>query len=220
MEQVLEIFRKNGIYFLDTDEGRSSEMTETMIECFEVFTIEAGWLFYRLKSNSEELGLNDSQEHLIRPESDWGKMIGVVKLFEGDGPVEKLYNHTWIEERDYILSESEGTLNSLVREIEEIQFYQDYQDNHNNHNNNTNGQSTNNRTESDSADETNSINDNTNDNDNNTDAYVTTEEPDTDSNSSSSDIDYNMTNPIGNPNIKKTDEGDNFKHGFSSDNTE
>ena len=127
-EKILKIFVQNQIFSSDQD-------VEEMLECFEIFHLYQGWLFYRLNKNCTQYGLMDKQQLLISTNTDG--MVCLIKLFEGDKSLTKVETMDWIEETDFRIHLNNQSLELLIEEFETL-------DNPNDHNDQSNdsGEST------------------------------------------------------------------------------
>ena len=116
-DTVFKILTENRIYFCEEEGKPITTSSRVMMKCFDVFIIEEGWLFYRLKDDCKERGYLDEDECLIGPCDDYDKMICMAKLFEGDLRVKYLESPSWIEEDDFHNNRKRGTLVNLIDEI-------------------------------------------------------------------------------------------------------
>ena len=116
-DSVFKILTENRIYFCEEEGKPITTSSRVMMNCFDVFIIEEGWLFYRLKDDSRERGYLDDDECLIGPCDDYDKMICMAKLFDGDIAVNYLESPSWIEEDDFHHNRKRGTLRNLIDEI-------------------------------------------------------------------------------------------------------
>jgi len=114
---VYKILTENKVYFCEEVKNPLTSSFRMMIECFDVFIIEEGWFFYRLKEDCKNRGYLDEDECLIGPCEGYDMMICMAKLFSGDSPVAHLESLSWIEEKEFHKSRKRGTLSDLIDEM-------------------------------------------------------------------------------------------------------
>lgn len=114
---VFKVLTNNEIYFCEELTNPATSSVQAMLKCFEIFIVEEGWLFYRLKENCVEKGYLDENECLIGPCDDYSQMICMAKIFDGGEVVKNVESSSWIEEEDFYLSRNNGTLRQLIDEI-------------------------------------------------------------------------------------------------------
>jgi hypothetical protein len=116
-EIVFNVFKNSGVYFCEKQLEPSTTSLDTMINCFEIFILEEGWLFYRLVKNCDDKGYLDNDECLIRPCEGYELMICMAKIFENDKPVTFAESPFWVEEKVFYQNRNNGTLRQLINEI-------------------------------------------------------------------------------------------------------
>jgi hypothetical protein len=114
---VFKVLTNNKIYFCEELTNPATSSVRTMMKCFEIFIVNEGWLFYRLKEDCVERGYLDENECLIGPCDDYSQMICMAKIFDGSEPVKYVESLSWIEEEDFHLNRNNGTLLQLIDEI-------------------------------------------------------------------------------------------------------
>lgn len=114
---VFKVLTNNKIYFCEELTNSATSSVRTMMKCFEIFIVNEGWLFYRLKEDCVERGYLDENECLIGPCDDYSQMICMAKIFDGSEPVKYVESLSWIEEEDFHLNRNNGTLLQLIDEI-------------------------------------------------------------------------------------------------------
>ncbi len=114
---VFNVLANNKIYFCEELSNPATNSVRTMMKCFEVFIVEEGWFFYRLKDDCVERGYLDENDCLIGPCDDYSQMICMAKIFDGGEPVKYVESSSWIEEEDFHRNQNSGTLRQLIDEI-------------------------------------------------------------------------------------------------------
>lgn len=122
MEDIIfDIFSKSKIYFCKKQGDPKSTNVRMMMRCFDIFIVEEGWLFYRLKDHCKEIGYIDEDECLIGPCDGYDKMICLAKMYDGDIPVNYIESLSWVEESDFYQHRKNGTIGTLINEISKIE---------------------------------------------------------------------------------------------------
>ncbi len=132
-DTIFEILTDNRIFFCENGTDPITSTTRVMMDCFDVFIFEEGWLFYRLKEDCADRGYIDEDECLIGPCEDYDIMICMAKLFDGKQRIKYIESPSWIEEKEFRKSRRNKTLKSLINEMCQINS-DDHNDKYDNHN--------------------------------------------------------------------------------------
>ena len=128
-EIVFKVLTNSKVYFCKKNNDITTSSVKVMLECFDVFIIEEGWLFYRLREDCVEKGYLDKDECMIGLCEEYDQMICMGKIFNNDVPVEIFESMTWIEEDEFNLNKKNGTLKLLINEMCQIEQMDDNNNN-------------------------------------------------------------------------------------------
>ena len=108
---IFELLANNQVYFCEKIGDCSTSSPHIMMNCFDVFVVDEGWFFYRLKDDCVKRGYLDKDECLIGPCEDYDKMICMAKV------TDIIDSSLWIEDEQFNLNKNRNTLKQLIDEI-------------------------------------------------------------------------------------------------------
>ena len=123
---VFQVLTNNKVFFCKNRNDITTTSIEVMKDCFDVFVVEEGWLFYRLTEDCVERGFVDRGECMIGPCDEYDQMICMGKVLDSNGePIDIFESSIWIEEDEFNINRRNNTIKSLITELTKIKEMED-----------------------------------------------------------------------------------------------
>ena len=110
-ERIYNTFYKHDIIFLSNIQDLKSESLYSMMNVFDVFYFNEGYLWYRIKENFKGC-IIDKQKRLRKKYNSY--RIYVIQLFEGDNSIKNIRTEDYVEESEFHKYRDRGLLSKLL----------------------------------------------------------------------------------------------------------